>query len=379
MSEKTITQKDTVKSKASKSSKVELNLKPYKDWGFKVNNKIVITGPCSAETQEQVIQTAEQLKGKRVDFLRAGIWKPRTRPNSFEGVGAIGLPWLKEAGKILNVPITVEVANAKHVEEALKADVDVLWLGARTSVNPFAVQEIADSLKGVDIPVFVKNPINPDLSLWLGALERINKVGIDRLGAIHRGFSSFGNSKWRNRPLWELPIELKRQVPELILICDPSHICGRRDTLLEVAQKSMDLSFDGIMLESHIDPDNAWSDAKQQVTPSQFGELLDAVTLRDTGGAKVAEDLEFLRGEIDQIDDEIIEILSKRMEVARAIGEYKKKNDITILQPNRWGSIKNSRTEQGTNKGLTPDFIEALYDSIHKESIRHQTQIMNNE
>src|SRR3954465_12548825 len=286
---------------------------------------LIISGPCSAETEEQVINSAQRLAATgKVDMLRAGIWKPRTRPGSFEGIGAKGLVWLQQAKKVTGLPTTVEVATGKQVEDALHFDVDVLWIGARTTVNPFSVQEVADALRGVDVPVLIKNPINPDLELWTGALERIAKVGIKQIGLIHRGFSSYGNSEYRNAPMWHLAIEMKRRNPELMMINDPSHICGRRDILLDVAQEAIDLDYDGLMIESHIDPDNAWSDAKQQITPERLAEMLDSIRWRkeDVPSKEYHAALEKLRQQINHLDDELMQILGQRMRIAEKIGEY---------------------------------------------------------
>lgn len=348
----------------------------------KLENKepIIISGPCSAETEEQLTNTALRLaKTGKIDMLRAGIWKPRTKPGNFEGVGAVGLPWLQKARSLTGLPITVEVAKASHVEEALKHEADVLWIGARTTTNPFSVQEIADALKGVDIPVFIKNPINPDLQLWIGGIERIQKAGITKIGAIHRGFSNFGNTEYRNAPMWHLPIELKRLLPELPIICDPSHICGRRDTLQKVAQKAADLDYDGLMLESHITPDEAWSDAKQQVTPEQLADLLDSITWRHENSQKeeFVNALAKLREQINQIDDEILTLLGNRMKVAEQIGVYKKENDITILQTNRWTEVLEKAIAKGSKVGLTKDFILKHLDAVHLESINRQNRVMN--
>src|SRR5207249_1323220 len=288
---------------------------------------LIIAGPCSAETEEQVTETAIRLaKTGKVDMLRAGIWKPRTRPGSFEGIGTKGLPWLQQARKLTGMPMTIEVATAKQVEDALHFEIDVLWIGARTTVNPFSVQEVADALRGVDVPVLIKNPINPDLELWIGAVERVAKAGIKQIGLIHRGFSSYGNSEYRNAPMWHLAIEMKRRHPEMMMINDPSHICGRRDILQDVAQKAIDLDYDGLMIESHIDPDKAWSDAKQQVTPERLGELLDQIVWRkeDIPSAEYHAALEKLRQQINHLDDELMQILSTRMRVAEKIGQYKK-------------------------------------------------------
>ncbi|MFY8004816.1 MAG: chorismate mutase, partial [Chitinophagaceae bacterium] len=298
---------------------------------------LIISGPCSAETEEQVMATAKGLaETGKVDVMRAGIWKPRTRPGSFEGIGTKGLPWLQAAKKMTGIPVAVEVATAKQVEDALHFDVDILWIGARTTVNPFSVQEVADALRGVDVPVLIKNPINPDLELWIGAVERIAKAGIQQIGLIHRGFSSYGNHEYRNAPMWHLAIEMKRRNPSMLLINDPSHICGRRDILQDVAQTAIDLDFDGLIIESHVNPDVAWSDAKQQITPQQLGEMLNAIQWRkeDIASEEYHAALEKLRQQINHLDDELMQILSQRIKVAEKIGQYKKDNNITILQTN---------------------------------------------
>lgn len=341
---------------------------------------LIIAGPCSAETEEQVLQTAQRLaQTGKVDIMRAGIWKPRTRPGSFEGIGTKGLPWLQQAKKLTGIPVAVEVATAKQVEDALHFDVDVLWVGARTTVNPFSVQEVADALKGVDVPVLIKNPINPDLELWLGAVERIAKAGISQIGLIHRGFSSYGNTEFRNAPMWHLAIEMKRRFPEMMLINDPSHICGRRDILLDVMQKSVDLDYDGMIIESHIDPDNAWSDAKQQVTPEKLGEMLNSIAWRkeDVDSEAYHAALEKLRQQINHLDDELMQILGQRMKVAEQIGTYKKNNNITILQTNRWNEILDRAFLKGDKLGLSQEFITRYFDAVHMESINHQNKIMN--
>jgi chorismate mutase len=341
---------------------------------------LIISGPCSAETEEQVINTAKRLHALgKVDVLRAGIWKPRTKPGGFEGIGVKGLPWLASAKKEVGLPVTVEVATAKHVEDALQFDVDMLWVGARTTVNPFSVQEIADALKGVDIPVLIKNPINADLELWSGGIERLQKAGLSRVGMIHRGFASYGNTEYRNAPMWHLAIEMKRRFTDMPLICDPSHICGNRTLLQSVAQKSIDLDFDGIMLESHIDPDNAWSDAKQQITPEVFGEMLNNLIWRkeDTNQEDFKNALAKLREQINHLDDELMTILSQRMKIADKIGEYKKANNITILQTNRWNDILEKAYTKGEKLGLSKEFVTKYFDAIHLESINHQNSVMN--
>ena len=341
---------------------------------------LIISGPCSAETEEQMLETATRLaKTGKVDVLRAGIWKPRTKPGLFEGNGIIALPWLAKAKQITGIPTTVEVATAKHVEDALKFDVDMLWIGARTTVNPFSVQEVADALRGVDVPVLIKNPINPDLELWSGGIERLQKVGVKQVGMIHRGFSSYGNTEFRNAPMWHLPIEMKRRYPGMPLICDPSHICGNRTLLQSVAQKSIDLDFDGLMLESHIDPDNAWSDAKQQVTPERLIELLNDLVWRheSTTAQEFITALTTLREQINQVDDELMALLGQRMKLSDKIGQYKKDNDITILQTNRWNDILERAFQKGETLGLTKEFIIKYFDAVHLESIHHQNKIMN--
>src|SRR6478672_1781241 len=292
---------------------------------------LIISGPCSAETEQQVLETAKRLAATgKVDMLRAGIWKPRTRPGSFEGIGTKGLPWLQRAKEATGLPVAVEVATGKQVEDALHFDVDVLWIGARTTVNPFSVQEVADAMRGIKNPVLIKNPINPDLELWTGALERVAKAGVKEIGFIHRGFSSYGNTEYRNAPMWHLAIEMKRRYPEMLMINDPSHICGRRDILLDVAQQAIDLDFDGLMIESHIDPDKAWSDAKQQITPERLAEMLDQIVWRkeDVASPEFHAALEKLRQQINHLDDELMQILSTRMRIAEKIGQYKKENSI---------------------------------------------------
>lgn len=340
---------------------------------------VIISGPCSAETEEQVLQTAQRLAATgNVDLFRAGIWKPRTRPGMFEGIGAAALPWLLQAKKITGLRTTVEVATAKQVEDALKFEVDVLWIGARTTVNPFSVQEVADALKGVDIPVLIKNPINPDIDLWQGALERIEQAGIENIGLIHRGFSSYGNKQYRNAPMWHLAIEMKTRNSDRIFICDPSHIGGRRDALLELSQKSVDLGYDGLMIESHITPDIAWSDAAQQITPETLNELLGKIIWRKEN-ATISEHLTLqkLRNQIDQLDDELLQILGKRMQIADTIGAYKKENNITIFQDARWNDILTKVYSKNDSLGLSDEFIKKYFEAVHIESINHQNNVMN--
>ena len=345
---------------------------------FLAKKPFIIAGPCSAETEEQVIETAERIaKIKKVDMMRAGIWKPRTRPGSFEGIGTKGLGWLQSAKKITGIPIAVEVATAKQVEDALHFDVDMVWVGARTTVNPFSVQEVADALKGAKLPVFIKNPINADLELWTGAVERIANAGIDNIGLIHRGFSAYGNTEYRNAPMWHLAIEMKRRYQNLPFINDPSHICGKRDNLLAVSQKAIDLDYDGLIIETHRDPDNAWSDAKQQVTPEVLLELLNAIVWKneDISSEEYHANLDKLRQQINHIDDEIVMLLKNRMDFAKKIGEYKKANNITILQTNRWNEIREKLINQANKNGLNQDFVIKYFNVIHEESINIQNKL----
>jgi chorismate mutase len=357
-----------------------LQLESITKWLPTANKPIIISGPCSAETEEQTIATAKQLAATgKVNALRAGIWKPRTRPGQYEGAGEEGLKWLIQAKKETGLPVTTEVANAAHVDACLKAGVDILWVGARTTVNPFSVQEVADSLKGVDIPVMVKNPINPDLELWIGALERLNKAGITKLAAIHRGFSSFEKGPFRNAPMWDMAIELKTRIPELDIICDPSHISGNRELISFISQKALDLDMAGLMIESHIDPDAAWSDAKQQVTPAVLGKIIDSLVVRSVSSDnKTFKDtLSILREQIDQLDDEIMSKMAARMKISEKIGQYKKENGVTILQVARWEEIIQTRITLGKAMGLNPEFTSDLLKLIHQESIQIQTKVMN--
>ena len=358
--------------------KIKLDLEKITLPGLELKRPILIAGPCSAESEKQMLDTAIGLS-RTVKIFRAGIWKPRTRPNSFEGVGTKGLVWLKKVKEETGMFTSTEVANVKHVYEAIKYGVDILWIGARTTANPFAVQEIADALKGLDIPVLVKNPVNPDLDLWIGAIERINQAGIKKLAAVHRGFSTYDKSKFRNKPQWQLPIELKRRIPELPIINDPSHISGNKELVHDVAQKAMDLNFDGLIIETHINPEEAKSDASQQLTPDQLNTLIDNIILRDAEptGKNGDSELEILRKQIDLFDNELMEVLENRMDVVTKIGEYKLKKNVTILQSKRWDEIITKRIKQGNNIGLSDEFISLLFKGIHQESINLQTNILN--
>lgn len=355
-------------------------ISPAASWWNSQNKPFLISGPCSAETEIQVIETAKQLAASnKVHMFRGGLWKPRTRPDSFEGVGKVGLEWMVNAKQETGLPIITEVATAEHVELCLKNGFDALWIGARTTVNPFSVQELADALKGVDIPVFVKNPVNPDLQLWIGALERFQRSGILKLVAIHRGFSHFGESIYRNEPMWEIPIALKTTFPGLSIFCDPSHIAGRRDLLLPIAQKALDLGMDGLMLESHIQPELAWSDANQQVTPSRLTEIIDLLNVRMTSTDDIIfiNELEALRSRIDKVDEEIILLISKRMKITTELAHYKKKHNVTILQVERWKEIIETRSMLGEKLGLSQTFIDKYLEQLHNESILTQTRVMN--
>lgn len=359
----------------------KLDLIKASEWGLFSDMKkpVIIAGPCSAESEQQVFETAKALKEAGVEVLRAGIWKPRTRPGSFEGVGSEGLHWMQRVQKELGMKVSTEVANVKHVYEALKAGVDMLWIGARTTANPFAMQEIADALKGTDIPVLVKNPVNPDVELWIGALERLNMAGLKKIGVIHRGFSTYGKHKYRNTPQWQLPIEIKRRFPEMLMICDPSHISGKREYIHEISQQAMDLGFDGLIIESHICPEIALSDAAQQVTPTSLHEILSQLVIRnvDSENLEYRENIDELRARIDEIDGELLDLLSDRMKVADEIGRYKKENNITILQPNRWDKILAKVFVKGEERGLDSEFLEKVFKAIHQASIDRQTKIMN--
>ncbi|MBP3245312.1 MAG: bifunctional 3-deoxy-7-phosphoheptulonate synthase/chorismate mutase type II [Bacteroidaceae bacterium] len=336
---------------------------------------LVIAGPCSAETEEQVMNTATQLAKRGIKIFRAGIWKPRTKPGGFEGIGEEGLPWMQRVKQETGMLVGTEVATAKHVEAALKAGIDVLWIGARTTANPFAVQELADSLRGVDVPVLVKNPVNPDLELWIGALERINGAGVKRIGAIHRGFSSYDKKIYRNTPMWHIPIELRRRIPNIPIICDPSHIGGKRELIAPLCQQAMDLGMDGLIVESHCNPDSAWSDAKQQVTPDILDYILNLLVIRKETAS--TESLTELRKQIDECDNDLIELLAKRMRVSREIGIYKKEHEIQVVQTDRYSEILEKRGAQGALCGIDSECVKKIFEAIHEESVRQQLDIIN--
>lgn len=335
----------------------------------------VIAGPCSAETEEQVLKTAKQLVSLGCHNFRAGVWKPRTKPGGFEGNGEKALPWLKKVKEETGMLVATEVAKPEHVELCLKYGIDILWIGARTSANPFAMQDIADALRGVDIPVFVKNPVNPDLELWIGAMERINQAGVKRMAAIHRGFSSEDKKIYRNLPMWQIPIELHRRIPNLPIICDPSHIGGRRDLIAPLCQQAMDLGFDGLIVESHCNPDDAWSDAKQQVTPDVLDYILSLLVVRDEH--TTTEGIRQLRRQIDEIDNQLMNLLAKRMRVCREMGVYKKEHNMTVLQPSRYSEILEKRGAQGSLIGISPEAVAHIFEEIHQESVRQQLEIVN--
>lgn len=357
------------------------NKKQFRNWldEFQLSHPLVIAGPCSAETEQQVLAVAHGLKDSDVSIYRAGIWKPRTRPGGFEGVGEIGLKWLQKAKSETGLLMAVEVATSAHVTLALAHDIDVLWIGARTTVNPFAVQEIADALRGTDKIVLVKNPVNPDLALWIGGVERLYQAGIEKLGVIHRGFSTYEKTKYRNIPEWQIAIDLQSRFPDLPLICDPSHITGKRDMIQEVAQQALDLNYDGLMIETHISPDQAWSDAAQQVTPARLLQILANLRIRQrsTSIESFNEEMARLRAQIDIADSKLLEVLGHRMQIAGQIGALKKANNIAVLQNKRWNQVLDKMIAEGSQKGLTDEFIMRLFKAIHEESIGHQVKVIN--
>lgn len=356
------------------------NKKELRKWldDLGLNHPLVIAGPCSAETEEQVLNIAHQLKDTDVNYYRAGIWKPRTRPGNFEGVGALGLKWLQKVKEETGLKTATEVANRNHVELALEHDIDLLWIGARSTVSPFIVQEIADALQGTDKVVLVKNPVNPDLPLWLGAIERLATANIKKLGAIHRGFSTYEKTKYRNNPEWQLAIELQTRFPDLPLINDPSHITGKRDMIFDVSQTALDLNYDGLMIETHHNPDNAWSDAAQQVTPDTLVQIMDDLKIRKESDAEAEfmNNLNNLRAQIDVVDNQLIELLGKRMKIADNIGSLKKDRNVAVLQTKRWNEILGKMVLEGEDKGLSEEFTLKLFKAIHQESINHQEKII---
>lgn len=354
---------------------MELDIEKLGLPGVPDRRPLVIAGPCSAETEEQVLATGRQLASKGVKVFRAGVWKPRTKPGGFEGMGAEALPWMQRVKEETGMLLATEVATPKHVEASLKAGIDLLWVGARTTANPFAVQELADSLRGVDVPVLVKNPVNPDLELWIGALLRLNGAGVKRLGAIHRGFSSIDQKIFRNLPIWHIPIELHRRYPNLPIVCDPSHIGGCRDLIAPLCQQAMDMGFEGLIVESHCNPDKAWSDASQQVTPDVLDFILGRLTVRDN--AEMTESLASLRRQIDEMDDTLMNLLTKRMRVSREIAQYKKAHAMAVVQNSRYTEILEKRGAQGALCGMSPEFVKRIYEAIHEESVRLQTEIIN--
>ena len=357
------------------------NKKELRTWldDFQLNHPLVIAGPCSAETEEQVLKIAHELKNSDVSIYRAGIWKPRTRPGGFEGVGEIGLKWLQKAKAETGLLMATEVATAAHVKLALEHDIDVLWIGARTTVNPFAVQEIADALQGTDKIVLLKNPVNPDLSLWIGGLERLYNANIKKLGVIHRGFSTYEKTKYRNNPEWQIAIDLQNRFPDLPLICDPSHITGKRDMIQEVSQQALDLNYDGLIIETHIDPDSAWSDAAQQVTPATLKQMFINLRVRKVSDdeSEYNQKMAKLRMQIDEFDGKLLEILGNRMKVADKIGLLKKEKNVAILQNQRWNEILGKMILEGEEKGLSNEFVMQLFKAIHQESISHQEKVIN--
>lgn len=361
---------------------LKLDINPVKAWMPNIDNPLLISGPCSLETEEQTMETARLLaKDKRVFVFRGGVWKPRTRPGSFEGVGSIGLKWLQQVKQETGLPVGTEVANAQHTEEALKAGLDIIWIGARSTASPFVVQEIADVVKGTDIVVMIKNPVNPDVQLWMGAVERIYQAGIKNIVGIHRGFTPFRETKYRNYPNWKTYIELKRKLPNLPVICDPSHIAGTREYLYEISQKAFDMGMEGLMIESHRDPSCALSDAAQQLTPADLAKLLDKLVIRYENASNPDFDnqLDVLRNRIDAIDAELLETLASRVQIVKQIGEYKRDNNVTALQINRWTELMENRVKLGKSLDVNETFVKILFQLIHEDSVRMQTEIMDNE
>lgn len=361
--------------------KANLDVLPLSSWIDTAGKPLIIAGPCSAETEEQVSETVSRIaKEGYAHVIRAGVWKPRTRPGSFEGMGEAALPWLVEAKKQTGLPIAIEVATPQHIELALKYGIDILWIGARTTVNPFNVQDLADALKGVDVPVLIKNPVNPDLALWVGAFERIAGAGIKKMAAIHRGFSNAQETKFRNSPMWQMAVELKTLFPQLPIIGDPSHMAGKRAYLYELAQRALDLNYDGLIIESHRNPDEAWSDASQQLTPEALGEMLRSLEIRKPSyGEDFQTQLEQMRQKIDNIDRELLEVLAARMAVVEKLGEYKRENNVAVLQLDRWKELHTNRAELGKKLNLYPELVEELFKLVHMESIRKQTEVMNSQ
>lgn len=358
----------------NRRNEMELDLLPL-NLQSDVKRPFVIAGPCSAETEQQVMETAWQLKRKGCHNFRAGVWKPRTKPGCFEGKGEEALSWLRRVRQETGMLVSTEVATPQHVELCLKYELDFLWVGARTTTNPFAMQALADALQGVDIPMFVKNPVNPDLELWMGAMERLNRAGVQRIAAIHRGFSSYEKSMYRNLPMWQIPIELHRRIPQLPIICDPSHMGGKRELIAPLCQQAMDLGFEGLIVESHCNPNAAWSDAKQQVLPEELDAILSKLVVRDE--YTTTDDLQNLRAEIDQLDDQLMNLLSKRLRICREIGQYKKEHNLTVLQSNRYSEILDKRGKQGVQYGLSAESVANIFEEIHQESVRQQLKIIN--
>lgn len=355
---------------------MNLSVTPLEEWGIPVHDILLSAGPCSAESEEQLLETVRGIADCGVSFIRAGIWKPRTHPGSFEGVGAMGLQWLAKARDEFGLPVGTEVATPEHVAACLKQNIDVLWIGARTTSNPFAVQALAEALKGTDIPVFVKNPVNPDVELWIGAIERLHNAGVRKIGAIHRGFSTAKKVLYRNAPHWRIPIEFRRQLPEIPMLCDPSHICGKSELIFSVAQEALDLLFDGLMIEVHINPPGALSDSGQQLTPEQFRLLIRRLKIKseDVDSNDYRMRIKELRMEVDNIDEHLISLLGKRMEIVGEMGSLKRRNNVSVYQPHRWKEIIAGRLAMGNEHDLSEEFVFQLFQIIHEEAIRHQEE-----